>query len=96
MAQKLHAIQLVPNKPQGFQMSTKEFWLGWSEAVRNEQVRPRFDLRGVPSEGAIVDIVRNLCELYFDDELDEGTLHHDCGLIVGFIVRGLYQSLACE
>lgn len=88
MAQKLKPVTLVSTRPtRGLQIDTRPFWLGYSEGLRNEQPMPRFDLRDWPNEPGIVEIVLNLCEMWHDDELTEDQLHHDCGLIAGWLSR---------
>jgi hypothetical protein len=45
-----------------------------------------FDLVPPITEDRVVGVVRNLCELAADGELQESTLLHDCGLLCAWII----------
>jgi hypothetical protein len=74
--------------------NTEEFQLGIREGRGNSQKQARFNLDGCVTESGIVEIVMNLCEMYYDDELSDEQLQHDCGLIVGWVMRASRESRA--
>jgi hypothetical protein len=45
-----------------------------------------FDLVPPITEERVVGVVRNLCELAADGELQEATMLHDCGLLCAWII----------
>jgi hypothetical protein len=96
MAQKLHPVKLVPTTPHGLQIVSREFCKGWVEGAHDQQVRPRFDISGLPTESGLYFIVLNLCELFYDGELTEQQLRRDVGLVAGWVTRGVYSTLKCE
>ena len=77
----------VPTSPHGLIIESHQFHLGFRQALTNSPPLTRFDMLGDPSEKGIIEIVRNMAEMYKDDELSEAQLQHDCGLIAGWVYR---------
>jgi hypothetical protein len=93
MAQRLHPLNLVAVKPpipdrmQGLHIDSNAFQFGWSVGIRNTQPTKRYNIDGMPTENGILDIVRNLNEMYLDNELTDEQLRYDVGVLVGYVCR---------
>jgi hypothetical protein len=66
---------------------TEEFQRGIREGRQDRRPQPRFDLKGCVTESGVLEIVRNMCEMYFEGELSDQQRRHDTGLIVGWTLR---------
>ena len=71
----------VARPPHGLIIESHQFHQGFRQALTNSPPLTRFDMMGDPSEAGIIGIVRNMAEMYKDDELTEAQLQYDCGLI---------------
>ncbi len=73
------------------QMETAQFQAGFVEAQTGTQYR--FDLSQGPTEQGLVEVVRNLCYMAADGELTDELICHDCGLLAGWLLRPVPETV---
>ncbi len=68
-------------------IGSRPFRDGFGKGIAGHDRRmAAFDLVPPITEERVVGVVRNLCELAADGELQESTMLHDCGLLCAWII----------
>lgn len=66
-------------------VSTDVFRQGYAQGIRGVY-RGGFLLPEQPTEEAVVSLIRNLCELAAEGNLNEAQLKYDAGILTGYLI----------